>query len=108
MKNPSNKKKRVLLTILIAIPLLILAVLATAAGSLLVKYHRISYAPSEIVERTDTYVMPNYPDVIPGSESITDYPDATDIPGETPLPRDHGGYNSTGLHRFACHHCPTC
>lgn len=85
MKNPSNKKKRVLLTILIAIPLLILAVLATAAGSLLVKYHRISYAPSEIVERTDTYVMPNYPDVIPGSESITDYPDATDIPGETPL-----------------------
>lgn len=83
MAEKPRKKKRIVLTILLVLFLLILTAIAVPIGSLYAQYHNISYAPSDPVERTDTYTLPAYPEVIPGSEGITDFPDATDIPPET-------------------------
>ena len=70
-----KKKKRILLWILLSVLVLVIVTIAIPIGTLYMQYQSISYAPSEPVERSDTYVIPEYPEVIPGSEGIMDFPD---------------------------------
>lgn len=79
------KKKRIILGILLTLLVLILTAVAVPIVTLYVQYRNISYTPMEPVERTDVYVLPEYPEVIPGSEGITDLPDdpePSDVPTE--------------------------
>ena len=87
-----KKKKRILLWVLLSILLLVIVVIAVPIGTLYMQYRSISYTPSEPVERSDTYVIPEYPEIIPGSEGITDFPDEPEMPDtqdeETPPDTD--------------------
>lgn len=78
-----KKKKRLILWILLIILILILVVIAVPIATLYVQYQSISYVPSVPVERSDTYVIPEYPEVIPGSEGITDLPDEPEVSDES-------------------------
>lgn len=83
-------KKRIVLWVLLTVFLLLFAVIAIPIATLYVQYQNISYTPSVPVERPDTYVMPEYPEVIPGSEGITDIPEGPEIPDEIPSETDTG------------------
>jgi len=80
-KNP--RKKRIVLWILLIILLLLLTAAAIPVITLYVQYRSISYVPAEPIQRPDVYVLPDYPEVIPGSEGITDYPDEETEPSQT-------------------------
>ena len=62
-----TKKKRIFLWILLIILVLLIVVIAVPIATLYAQYHSISYVPSVPVERPDSYVFPEYPEVIPGS-----------------------------------------
>ncbi len=69
------KKKRILLRLLLILFILIFVVIAVPIAVLYVQYNNISYTPMTPVERPLEYVLPEYPEIIPGSEGITDIPD---------------------------------
>ena len=70
-----SKKKRIILWVLLAVLLLMFVAVTVPLATLYVQFRNISYAPSELAERSDTYVIPEYPEVVPGSEGITDIPE---------------------------------
>ena len=78
------KKKRIILRILLILLILLLVVIAVPITILYVQYRTISYTPSAPVERPDSYVIPEYPEVVPGSEGITDLPDDPPTPSAPP------------------------
>ncbi len=78
-----DKKKRIVLWILLSVMILLILIIALPIATLYAQYRDISYVPSAPVDRSDTYVLPEYPEVIPGSEGDTDIPDETDAPEET-------------------------
>ncbi len=78
-----TKKKRIVLWILLIILVLLLVAIAVPIATLYAQYRSVSYTPSTPVERSDIYVIPEYPEVIPGSEGITDFPDVPEVPDET-------------------------
>ena len=79
-----TKKKRIFLWVLLIILVLLIVVIAVPIATLYAQYQSISYVPSVPVERPDSYVIPEYPEVIPGSEGITDFPDDPEVPDESP------------------------
>lgn len=78
-----TKKKRIFLWVLLIILVLLILIIALPIATLYAQYRDISYVPSAPVDRSDTYVLPEYPEVIPGSEGDTDISDETDAPEET-------------------------
>lgn len=78
-----DKKKRIVLWILLSVMILLILIIALPIATLYAQYRDISYVPSAPVDRSDTYVLPEYPEVIPGSEGDTDIPDETDAPEQT-------------------------
>lgn len=70
-----TKKKRIVLRVLLILLIVLLAAIVIPIAQLYVQYRKISYAPSTPVERSDEYVLPDYPEVIPGSEVTSDLPD---------------------------------
>ena len=78
-----TNKKRIFLWVLLIILVLLIVVIAIPIATLYVQYQNISYTPLVPVERPDTYVFPEYPEVIPGSEGITDFPEDTEVPCES-------------------------
>ena len=87
-----KRKKQIILWILLILLFLAVAFVVVPIATLYVQYHNISYAPSTLVERSDTYVIPDYPDLTPGSEGITDLFDDPDVSeegtGEIPVEID--------------------
>ena len=79
-----TKKKRIFFWILLIILVLLIVVIAVPIATLYAQYQSISYVPSVPVERPDSYVIPEYPEVIPGSEGITDFPEDPEVPVESP------------------------
>ena len=79
-----TKKKRIFLWVLLIILVLLIVVIAVPIATLYAQYQSISYVPSVPVERPDSYVIPEYPEVIPGSEGITDFPEDPEVPVESP------------------------
>lgn len=79
-----TKKKRIFLWVLLIILVLLIVVIAVPIATLYAQYQSISYIPSVPVERPDSYVIPEYPEVIPGSEGITDFPEDPEVPVESP------------------------
>ena len=78
---PENTpKKRITRRILLVLLIILLAVIIIPIATLYVQYRKHSYVPMQPVERSDEYVLPDYPDIIIGSEGITDM---TDAPAET-------------------------
>ena len=73
-----TKKKRIVLRVLLILLIVLLAVIVIPIAQLYVQYRKISYAPSTPVERSDEYVLPDYPEVIPGSEGISDMPETAE------------------------------
>ena len=70
-----TKKKQILLWVLLIILIVLTIVIAVPIATFYAQYQSVSYVPFVPVERPDTYVIPEYPEVIPGSEGITDFPD---------------------------------
>jgi len=79
-----TKKKRIFLWVLLIILVLLIVVIAVPIATLYAQYQSISYVPSIPVERPDSYVFPEYPEVILGSEGITDFPEDPEVPVESP------------------------
>jgi len=77
------KKRRIILIVLLILLIVILVAVAVPIATLYVQYRNISYTPMVPVERSDTYVLPEYPEVVPGSEGITDIPDDPTPPEST-------------------------
>ncbi len=76
MKNEKKKSKSAL-KILIAVLLILILLCCIPVIILLVKYNRSSYINETPVERSDSYVRPEYPEIVIGSEGISDLPDDT-------------------------------
>lgn len=81
-----TKKKRIFLWVLLIILVLLIVVIAVPIATLYAQYQSISYVSSEPVERPDSYVIPEYPEVIPGSEGITDFPEDPELSAESSAP----------------------
>lgn len=79
MKNENKKKGRVAMIIITVLIILIL-LCAIPVVILLVKYHRTSFINETPVERSDSYVRPEYPELITGSEGISDLPEEDEEP----------------------------
>lgn len=84
MKNESNKKGRAVKIIITALIILILLCIIPVI-IVLVKYHRTSYINETPVERSDSYVRPEYPEIIIGSDGITDMTDESEEPITEPV-----------------------
>lgn len=84
MKNESKKKGRAVKIIITALIILILLCIIPVI-IVLVKYHRTSYINETPVERSDSYVRPEYPEIIIGSEGITDMTDESEEPITEPV-----------------------
>ena len=84
MPHTQNKKKRILPRILLVLLLLFLSIIAIQIGTLYAQYRSISYAPSDLIERSDTYTLPVYPEIILESENIAWGSDATESVSEPP------------------------
>lgn len=74
MKKEKSSSKRAL-KIFIAVLIIVLLLCCIPVVILLVKYNRSSYVNEAPVERSDSYVRPEYPEIIIGSEGISDLPD---------------------------------
>ena len=72
----SNRVVKIIITVLIILVLLCCVPVIILA----VKYHRTSYINEAPVERSDSYVRPEYPEVIIGSDGISDLPEETEEP----------------------------
>ena len=84
MKNESKKKGRAVKIIITALIILILLCIIPVI-IVLVKYHRTSYINETPVERSDSYVRPEYPEIIIGSDGITDMTDESEEPITEPV-----------------------
>lgn len=84
MKNESKKKGRAVKIIITALIILILLCIIPVI-IVLVKYHRTSYINETPVERSDSDVRPEYPEIIIGSEGITDMTDESEEPITEPV-----------------------
>lgn len=73
-----TKKKRIVLRVLLILLIVLLAAIVIPIAQLYVQYRKISYAPTIPVDRSDEYVLPDYPEVIPGSEGISDMPETAE------------------------------
>lgn len=83
MKNEKKKGRAAKIIITVLIILILLCLIPVVI--VLVKYHRTSYINEAPVERSDSYVRPEYPEVITGSEGITDFPDESDETTTEPI-----------------------
>ncbi|MBQ7012187.1 MAG: LCP family protein [Clostridia bacterium] len=81
IKNQKNNKRKLLLLIPLGV-VAFLAVCAAAAFAWFALEYNEAYEPVDIVERSDTYQLPDYPDVSIGSDSIevTDATTSTEVP----------------------------
>ncbi|MBQ8187441.1 MAG: hypothetical protein IJ037_11310 [Clostridia bacterium] len=73
-----KKKFSILKLILILLPVLLIGGCTAAIAPLFISYSTNAYEAAEIVERPDTYVMPDYPEVILSPEATADLPDVTE------------------------------
>ncbi|MBQ8513125.1 MAG: LCP family protein [Clostridia bacterium] len=73
-----KKKFSILKLILILLPVLLIGGCTAAIAPLFISYSANAYEAAEIVERPDTYVMPDYPEVILSPEATADLPDVTE------------------------------
>ncbi len=76
MKNEKKNSKRAV-KIVIAVLLILILLCCIPVIILLVKYNRSSYINETPVERSDSYVRPEYPEIVIGSEGISDLPEDT-------------------------------
>ena len=79
MKN-ENKKKGRAAKIIITVLIILILLCAIPVVILLVKYHRTSFINETPVERSDSYMRPEYPELITGSEGISDLPEEDEEP----------------------------
>lgn len=88
MAENNGKKKlskgKIALIIVGAVLLLIILAIGIVGGTLLVKYNTLAYERHAAVERTDEYVMPDYPEVIIASSD--EWQEGVDLVPETDSP----------------------
>lgn len=73
------KKNKRAVTVVVAAVVILLLLICIPIIILLVKYHRTSYINEVPVERSDSFVMPEYPEIIEGSEGITDIEETSEF-----------------------------
>lgn len=82
-----KKKFSILKLILILLPVLLIGGCTAMIAPLFISYSANAYESAEIVERPDTYVMPDYPEIIISPDATEDLPDATEpMPETDPAP----------------------
>lgn len=70
--NKEKKKSRRAVKILVAVLIILILLCCIPIIVLIAKYHRTSYINEAPVERSDSFVRPEYPEIIEGSEGISD------------------------------------